>query len=98
MKWGLSDKSIHAILPKYPAIDRAVLCGSRDKGNFQKGSDIDLALFGKDLNYDILGKINCEFDDSYLPYKFDLSIFSTLSDPDFIDHIERVGLTFYEKR
>jgi predicted nucleotidyltransferase len=101
MKWGLSDKSINAIraiLQKYSTVEKAVLYGSRAKGNFRKGSDIDLALFGVGLDSKILGKICLDFDDSYLPYKFDVSIFDTLSDPDFIDHIKRVGVTFYEKK
>ncbi len=101
MKWGLSDESIaaiHSVFKKYPTVEKVVLYGSRAKGNFREGSDIDLTLFGNNLNSDILGKIWLDFDDSYLPYKFDVSIFATLSDPDFIDHIKRVGVTFYEKK
>jgi hypothetical protein len=39
-----------------------------------------------------------EIDDLLLPYTIDLSIFRDLSDPDFIDHIQRVGLVFYDKQ
>lgn len=101
MKWGLSEKSINSInsiLEKFPAVEKAVLYGSRAKGNFRTGSDVDLTLFGKDLNSDIQFKIALELDDSFLPYKFDLSIFSQLEDPEFIDHIKRVGVVFYEKK
>lgn len=100
MKWGLSDNAISAInsiFKKFSVVEKAVLYGSRAKGNFRKGSDIDLTLFGNDLDSEILSKIRMEFDDSYLPYKFDVSIFSQLEDPEFIDHIKRVGVTFYEK-
>ena len=101
MKYGLSDNAIqkiNLIFEKFSAVEKVVLYGSRAKGNFRKGSDIDLTLFGNDLSFDILTKIKIAFDDSSLPYKFDLSIFSQLSDPDFIDHIRRVGVTFYEKK
>lgn len=101
MNWGLSDNAIstiNSVFKKFPTVEKAVLYGSRAKGNFRKGSDIDLTLFGRDLNYEILSKIRMEFDDSDLPYKFDISIFSQLEDPDFIDHIKRVGVVFYEKK
>jgi len=39
-----------------------------------------------------------EIDDLLLPYMIDLSIFNQNSDPDVIDHIQRVGVTFYEKQ
>ncbi len=100
MKYGLSDESIqkiNSVFNKFPAVEKVILYGSRAKGNFRKGSDVDFTLLGNDLNFDILGKIKMEFDDSSLPYKFDVSIFSTLSDPDFLDHIKRVGVVFYEK-
>jgi len=100
MIWGLSERAveeIYSIFKKYPVIKKVVLYGSRAKGNYREGSDVDLTLFGKGLD-GVLSKINNDLDDSYLPYKFDVSIFDELSDPDFIDHIRRVGVTFYEKK
>jgi len=38
-----------------------------------------------------------ELDDLLLPYTIDLSIFRDISDLDVIEHIERVGVIFYEK-
>jgi predicted nucleotidyltransferase len=40
-------KSICEILGRHPNVRRAVLFGSRAKGNFREGSDIDLALEGE---------------------------------------------------
>jgi len=34
-------------------------------------------------------------DDLLLPYKFDLSIFSNIDDPEVLEHIRRVGIVFY---
>jgi predicted nucleotidyltransferase len=100
MKFGLSEKTILEIcniFRKFPEVEKAILYGSRAKGNFREASDIDLTLIGQDLNFDILTKINIAFDDSFLPYKFDISIFDKLEDPDFINHIERIGVLFYQK-
>ena len=74
-----------------------MIYGSRAKGNYKNGSDIDLTLHGKDLTFDLLYQISTAIDDLLLPYTVDLSIFHTLNDPDFIDHIQRVGIVFYEK-
>ncbi|MEI6290883.1 MAG: nucleotidyltransferase domain-containing protein [Chloroflexota bacterium] len=101
MRFGLKEVTIEKIcgvLAKYPPIEKAVIYGSRAKGNYKNGSDIDLTLHGgADLTMNIMYKILVEIDDLLLPYTIDLSIFHTLKDPDFIDHIQRVGLTFYEK-
>jgi len=101
MKYGLGDTviaKIHAVLQKYPQVQRAVLYGSRAKGNYKPGSDIDLTLIGgEDLTLDVLYRIAWELDDLLLPYTFDLSIFHQIDDPDVIDHIQRVGVVFYDR-
>jgi hypothetical protein len=43
----------------------------------------------------LLFEIETELDDLLLPYKIDLSAFKTISNPDLIDHINRVGIVFY---
>ena len=100
MKYGLKEKTIEqiqAVFSKYPNVEKAVLYGSRAKGNYKNGSDIDLTLHGKDLTLKIQHKIATELDDLLLPYKIDLSIFDQITNPEFIDHIQRVGIVFYER-
>ncbi len=100
MKFGLKDETIQKIydvFAEYPQVEKAVLYGSRAKGNYKNGSDIDLTLHGQDLTLNILYKIIQDIDDLLLPYMIDLSIFHQISDPDVVAHIERVGATFYEK-
>ena len=101
MNHGLSAPTVERIgtvLAHYSEIEKAVLYGSRAKGNYKNGSDIDLTFFGDhDLTLNILVRIDEELDDLMLPYMFDLSIYKTLTDPDFIEHIQRVGVVFYER-
>lgn len=101
MKYGLKDSTIAeicGIVSRYPQVEQAVLYGSRAKGNYKTGSDIDLALHGDDgLNMRILYKIMDDIDELYLPYSFDLSILKDIQDRDILDHIERVGVVFYKK-
>ncbi|HIP47690.1 MAG TPA: restriction endonuclease subunit S [Lutibacter sp.] len=96
--YGLKDKHIKAInsvFSKYPQIEKAILYGSRAKGNYRNGSDIDLTLVGNDLDLTTLFKIETKLDDLLLPYKMDLSILHKIENPDLVDHINRVGITFY---
>ncbi len=101
LRFGLKEttiKKLCGVFAKYPQVTKAVLYGSRAKGNYKNGSDIDLTLHGgADLTLNVMYKILDEIDDLLLPYTIDLSIYRTLSDPDFIDHIQRVGVTFYDK-
>ena len=100
VKYGLSDSVINRIISvfsRFPEVDKAVLYGSRAKGNYKTGSDIDLTLYGSGLSLTILHKIENELDDLLLPYKIDLSIFDQITDPAVIDHIRRVGVLLYEK-
>jgi uncharacterized protein len=101
MKFGLPTaaiQKIYTVLDRYPQVEKAVLYGSRAKGSYKSGSDIDLALVGQALTFNLLFKILNELDDSDLPYTIDLSILHEIGDPDVIDHIKRVGVPFYYKR
>jgi len=100
MNNGLSTDTvtkIHAVLARHPEVERAILYGSRAKGNFKPGSDIDLTLTDGGLDDRVLGQIDEELDELLLPYQFDLSIFARLTQADLLDHIQRVGVVFYEK-
>ena len=100
MKFGLSDTAIaiiHAIFKKYPTIEKAVIYGSRAKGNYKQGSDIDITLFGNTLSAHQLMHVSQELDDSALPYLVDISIFDQLDNASLREHIQRVGLVFYER-
>lgn len=100
MNHGLSEKTIAAIqsvLAAFPPVERAVLYGSRAKGNHKRGSDIDLTLFGEHLDGQLLSRIDWMLDDLLLPYKIDLSLFSQLQHAALVDHIRRVGIPIYER-
>ena len=100
MSYGLKKEIIGKIVEifsKYDEIDEAILYGSRAKGNFKPGSDIDLSLKGDQLNLHIVNKINLDIDDLLLPYAFDLSIYNHITNSDLLAHIERVGKIFYKK-
>lgn len=99
MIFGLKIATIQAIqdvFKKYPTVEKAILYGSRAKGNYRPGSDIDLTLVGKQLNLTTLQKIENELDDLLLPYKIDLSLHKQIQNKELLDHIERVGKVFFD--
>lgn len=98
---GLTNETvaqIHEVFARFPAVEQAVLYGSRAKGNYKPGSDIDLTLVGADVTANILGQVRGELDDGLLPYTFDLSMLADIRHSDLLDHIRRVGVVFYEKK
>jgi predicted nucleotidyltransferase len=100
MKYGLPQSAIQkicAVLSRHPQVEKAILYGSRAKGNYKNGSDIDLTLRGVDLSLNVIYKILDDLDELLLPYTIDLSIFNDIGDPDMVEHIQRVGITFYDK-
>ena len=101
MNYGLSEATIariQGVLARFVEVDKAVLYGSRAKGNYRAGSDIDLTLYGPALSFDQLGRIANELDDLLLPYTIDLSIFGQLGDSELREHIERAGKVFYKRQ
>jgi len=89
---------IHEVLARFPEVEKAVLYGSRAKGSYKLGSDVDLTLVGAAMTSNILGQIRGELEDGPLPYTFDISILAQITQTDLLDHIRRVGMVFYEKK
>jgi predicted nucleotidyltransferase len=98
MKFGLSEetqKKINSVFLKYPEVETVIVYGSRAKGNYREGSDIDLTLKGRNLTTQILSKVRSDLEEINTPYLFDVSIFEQLHSPDLEEHINRVGQVFY---
>ncbi len=101
-EFGLSEKSmriISEIYEKYPSVLEVVVYGSRAKGNFREGSDIDMTIKGtSDFSHEDLLRINNDFYESELPYLVDISDYSKLQNPDLIAHIDRAGKVLYRRK
>ena len=99
MEFGLKENitsDIKNILSDFPEVKMVIIYGSRAKGNYKPGSDIDLTFKGDNLSLTILNKISLRIDDLLLPYTFDLSVFAHIDNKDLIEHIERAGKIFYQ--
>jgi len=84
--------------PKHKEIERVLIFGSRAKGTHKQGSDIDLALFGKDITLDILGTVqNYLNEETLLPYQFDILHYEKISNPSVKEHIDLWGKEIYKR-
>ena len=100
MKFGLTDNDFHAIvetLQKFPHVEKASIFGSRALGTHHAGSDIDLAVFGKSITHNNLLEIRIALEDLELLNKIDLVHFESLTNPDFVEHIKRVGINLFPR-
>jgi len=100
-KYGLLESDINeviSILKENQKINRIILFGSRAKGSFSTGSDVDIALFGSNITLnDILDASN-EIDNLFLPYKFDLIIYDRIKEIALQEHINRVGIVLFDRK
>jgi len=99
--FGISDKSFEILLnvmKSYPQIEEAFIFGSRAKGNYKHGSDIDIALKGKELSNEIVWDITALLNNEMpIPYKIDVLALNNSLLFSLADHIRRVGISFYKK-
>lgn len=97
--YGISQRSYALLLNAfrvYPEISKVFLFGSRAKGNYKNGSDIDLAVMGEKLTPALIFQLKCELNERLpIPYYVDVIDYEHLSASDIKAHIDRVGKLIY---
>lgn len=100
MAYGLTNENINElreILTAFPHIEEAIIFGSRARGDYRHGSDIDLSLKGRQLTLTDLAWLDAKLEDSYIPYFFDTNIYSLLTDKDLQKNIDKDGKVIYRQ-
>lgn len=96
---GLSGQDLQKlcnVFARYPQVSKVILYGSRAKGSFKRGSDIDITILGH-VDGQIVGRLLTDLDDLLLPYQIDLSLYDQLQNTELKSHIDRVGQVLYER-
>lgn len=99
-QFGLPAYALEGLLrvfSRHQEVESVVLYGSRALGTYRPNSDIDLTMTGKTLSLSTMLRVSGDIDDLLLPYKVDLSIKDQIDNPQLLDHIDRVGVTFYKR-
>ncbi|MBI9033619.1 MAG: nucleotidyltransferase domain-containing protein [Bacteroidales bacterium] len=100
MNFGLKEIILiefQRIFSSFPMIDQVIIYGSRVKGTYKPGSDIDLTIKGKYIDYAMIAKVELALDDLNLPYMIDITIYDKIKNQELIDHIDRIGVIIYCK-
>lgn len=98
MTFGLTasaQKILIDIFRKYPQIAHVIVYGSRAKGNYSSRSDLDLVIADREIDRFVLGKVLSDINESDFPLTIDLQRLDRIQNDKLIDHINRVGKTFY---
>lgn len=80
-------------------IEKAVLFGSRAKGNYKHGSDVDIAIAGKEIDHKTV--LNLSYflnEETRMPYHFDIVHFEAIKNNELKEHIQRAGVILYERK
>jgi len=99
--FGLKLRNIDviiAIMQRFAVVEQALIFGSRAMGNYKKGSDVDIAIKGRDIDYTLTSKISYLLnEETPMPYFFDVIHYTSITNPHLIEHIDRVGKVFYDR-
>src|ERR1700712_3039706 len=97
--FGLKENDINAIssiLKQYGEVEKALIFGSRAKGNYNNGSDVDVALKGR-ISFETVSRISYLLnEETIMPYKFDVLNYHTIQNVQLANHIDSVGIMFYQ--
>jgi predicted nucleotidyltransferase len=89
-------KIIQGLLQSEKAVEQAIVFGSRAKGNYRNGSDVDIALKGLHLDFRIVTHLSYLLnEETSMPYRFDLINYQTLNNDALKEHINMVGKEIY---
>ncbi|MEX2231624.1 MAG: nucleotidyltransferase domain-containing protein [Cyclobacteriaceae bacterium] len=98
--FGLSEEVVYNLSMTFESVtgvNEVVIFGSRAKGNYSEGSDIDLAVKGSDITLDTILEIKIKIEDLGLLYKVDIQNYHTIRDKDVVDHIDRAGKLIWKR-
>lgn len=97
-KYGFTEeewKETLGILKKYKEVEKVVLFGSRAKNTFKPMSDVDIVLFGEKINHSLIASLQSDFEDSQIPYMFDVITYKTITSNELKEHIRIYGKTIF---
>ena len=101
MAYGLTDKDLDLIclaIESQEEVMEAVLFGSRAMGNHKRGSDIDLAIKGTDVDLRTISSLSARLNEELpLPYQFDVVDYATIDTPALTQHIDEFGKVLFRR-
>lgn len=99
MAFGLTQQDqerIRSAIQQFPEIERTIIFGSRAIGNFKKASDVDLAIFGKNITSTTAIRLRSLLNEELpLPYFFDVVVYEKITNDKLKRHIDEHGVALF---
>jgi len=99
--FGILERDLNSVvkeLEKFTELEKAVIFGSRAMGNYKKGSDIDIAIFGENITFRILSRLYTILNEEIqTPYFIDVVHFEKTENENLKKHITEQGKIIYTK-
>ncbi|MBI5815458.1 MAG: nucleotidyltransferase domain-containing protein [Nitrospinae bacterium] len=100
-RFGVSEDilgKISGVMAKFHGVRKAVIYGSRARGDFKNQSDIDIAVYAPGMSHaDFLALLSA-LDDLPVIFQIQAVHFDTLENNGIKGKIERDGVEFYASR
>jgi predicted nucleotidyltransferase len=100
-EYGLRDKDVDFMINlfrQHSEIEKVLLYGSRSNGSHELGSDVDLALTGKNITPKIVNLIHYVLEEeSPTPLWFDVLHYDTIKNEKLKEEIDSSGKVIYKK-
>jgi len=101
-KFGLLPRDIDYLISGFQTfneIEKAMIFGSRAMGNYKNASDIDIAIFGKNIGLQTVSRLyNLLNEELSIPYFIDVVHFETIKNKELKEHILNKGKIIYQKK
>ena len=99
MKFGLDQADLSyiiSVIEEFPEIRQAIIFGSRAKGNYRVGSDVDIAIVWEAISFSTVARLHSRLEEEGpLPYYFDIVDYTHSTHQQLKEHIEGVGKTIF---
>ncbi len=98
MRFGLNEVTIEQLSTVFetnPKVDKALIFGSRAKGNYRNDSDIDIAIKGYNITSKDVLQLSSSLEDVDIAYKVDIVGYESIKEPALVEHIDRIGVELY---
>lgn len=96
---GLSKNTLETIVTaigQFPAVEKAVIFGSRANNTYKNYSDIDIAIYAPKMLAEF-SKLWNKLDDLSLIYKLDIIHYDALTNEDLKQKIDKEGVVIFKK-
>ncbi len=88
---------ICCVLETAATLEQAVLFGSRAVGQARRGSDVDIMLYGQELQGRDVAEIAGLLDETTLPYQFDLLRRQDVTNEALLEQVEKFGKVIFRR-